>query len=539
MEKVVEVQQAVKNNAGDVQDYLRDLDNWTKQMEVKDQQLRQAKKKAKETIDTTKPREVSPPKKAKTDLAKRQEKKKEHDSSNSTTEQKIKSYDYAAWDKFDVEAACEEVEKEKEQGDTEEDTEEEELDQERRRVEAVAEKERGNAAFKAANWDKAIEKYTRGIQLDPTNCVLPANRAMALLKKGQFGAAETDCTLALSIDPTYVKAFHRRASARIGLKKFGEAVTDYDEVLRLEPNNKAVASERTKLIERIREGGEDKKEDKQKPFNAFEEQIKGALKQSDIETLKRDYNTMKEVTSKLKKAETKLSEAKQKDDKVNSTNKKQKSTSDDKNRNLVLPIHKPNHLRSQEPLRRVEIEDVEKANEVSMEVTETVTETGNSSASVEVGNVEIKTSKSKGFCATVEKEISADLSKVDLVESIPQVPKSSSKFLAEWRRLKTLVNRSKYLRQFKESDYVSIFKSSVDGSIFGDLVAVIHHLVTRGDNPEIVLRQVRGLSKLPRISAVAMFMSEQEKKWFTTVIAELECITGPEERQQWAKLFSL
>ena len=44
-----------------------------------------------------------------------------------------------------------------------------------------------------------------GMQLDPTNCVLPANRAMALLKKSQYGAAEADCTLALSIDPTYIK----------------------------------------------------------------------------------------------------------------------------------------------------------------------------------------------------------------------------------------------------------------------------------------------------------------------------------------------
>jgi hypothetical protein len=44
-----------------------------------------------------------------------------------------------------------------------------------------------------------------GMTLDPLNAVLPANRAMALLKKGQFGAAETDCTLALSIDTTYIK----------------------------------------------------------------------------------------------------------------------------------------------------------------------------------------------------------------------------------------------------------------------------------------------------------------------------------------------
>ena len=46
---------------------------------------------------------------------------------------------------------------------------------------------------------------SEGMTLDPLNAVLPANRAMALLKKGQFAAAETDCTLALSIDNTYIK----------------------------------------------------------------------------------------------------------------------------------------------------------------------------------------------------------------------------------------------------------------------------------------------------------------------------------------------
>ena len=43
------------------------------------------------------------------------------------------------------------------------------------------------------------------MSLDPSNAMLPANRAMAMLKKYQYAKAETDCTLALSIDSTYVK----------------------------------------------------------------------------------------------------------------------------------------------------------------------------------------------------------------------------------------------------------------------------------------------------------------------------------------------
>ena len=50
------------------------------------------------------------------------------------------------------------------------------------------------------NWQKAIDCYTKGIQYDPANPILPANRAMALLKTGQIAAAEADCTLAIRFE---------------------------------------------------------------------------------------------------------------------------------------------------------------------------------------------------------------------------------------------------------------------------------------------------------------------------------------------------
>ena len=140
---------------------MRDLDNWTKQMEKKDEQLKQAKKKAL-SEETSKSREASPPKRSKkTEVSKEKGDPEKHPNviKMDTGPVKIKGSDYAAWDKFDVEAACEEVEKDVEE---EEDEEDEEVNDERKRVEAVAEKERGNAAFKAGKWDQAIERYTRG-----------------------------------------------------------------------------------------------------------------------------------------------------------------------------------------------------------------------------------------------------------------------------------------------------------------------------------------------------------------------------------------
>ena len=109
-----------------MQDYLRDLDNWTKQMEKKDEQLKQAKKKALSGETSKSSREGSPPKRSKKTETKKDDEDNQHPNviKMESGPVKIKGSDYAAWDKFDIEAACEEVEKEEEgENETEEDEE--------------------------------------------------------------------------------------------------------------------------------------------------------------------------------------------------------------------------------------------------------------------------------------------------------------------------------------------------------------------------------------------------------------------------------
>ncbi len=43
----------------------------------------------------------------------------------------------------------------------------------------------GNQLFKEGWYDKAIEAYTEGMESDPYNAILPANRGMALLKQNK------------------------------------------------------------------------------------------------------------------------------------------------------------------------------------------------------------------------------------------------------------------------------------------------------------------------------------------------------------------
>lgn len=136
-------------------------------------------------------------------------------------------------------------------------SEDEQLQAEWKRQRALIEKEKGNRLFKDGRYDEAIESYGIGIECDPENPVLYANRAMAFLRKNMLGAAEEDCCRALEWDPKYVKAYHRRGLARQGLSKRALAAEDFRMVLSLEPNNKEARQHLTKLEKELKSGGGD------------------------------------------------------------------------------------------------------------------------------------------------------------------------------------------------------------------------------------------------------------------------------------------
>ena len=50
---------------------------------------------------------------------------------------------------------------------------------------------------------------------------------------------------------------------------------------------------------------------------------------------------------------------------------------------------------------------------------------------------------------------------------------------------------------------------------------------------------MRGLANLPRITAVAMFMSGESQARLKEVLKEMDCLAGPGERELWNKAFSL
>lgn len=59
---------------------------------------------------------------------------------------------------------------------------------------AEAEKEAGNAAFKAGDWAEAVRRYGAALVLQPGLAAARNNRALALLRLGRNAEAEEDCT---------------------------------------------------------------------------------------------------------------------------------------------------------------------------------------------------------------------------------------------------------------------------------------------------------------------------------------------------------
>ncbi|KAK7101607.1 RNA polymerase II-associated protein 3-like [Littorina saxatilis] len=238
-EKMVNLQHQMRQNQTDLQEFIADLGNWEDEMKTKEQDLKKKK--------TDGPEKMPP---VRNSLVKKKLKKKKKKKPEQGKPKKISGFDFKAWDKFDVDKALQEIDGEEKKSSSEYETDEE-WEMERKKHLANEEKNTGNSHLSAGAYEVAVECYSRGIELDPTNALLPANRALALIKMEKYGAAEVDCTSAIALDPLYVKAYLRRAAARVGLQRLEPALEDYNRVLQLEPGNVQAQKETERLRKEI------------------------------------------------------------------------------------------------------------------------------------------------------------------------------------------------------------------------------------------------------------------------------------------------
>ncbi|XP_059181867.1 RNA polymerase II-associated protein 3 [Centropristis striata] len=244
--KAIELQLQMRQNAEDLHSFMTELESWETDIKRRDEELR--------TGGPQGDQNKLPPvrnKDYKTKMRERKKKKEPTGNGDAKMEgsqdaSRIKAYDYRSWDKFDVDKALAEMDKEESPAESNEsDSEEAAADKEK----ALAEKEKGNAFFKDGNYEDAIECYTRGMGADPYNPVLPTNRATSFFKLKKYAVAESDCNLAIALDSNYFKAYARRGAARFALNKYDSALEDYEMVLKLDPGNVEAQNEVKKIKE--------------------------------------------------------------------------------------------------------------------------------------------------------------------------------------------------------------------------------------------------------------------------------------------------
>jgi len=117
---------------------------------------------------------------------------------------------------------------------------------------AMAEKEKGNAAFGHHQYHLALAYYSRAVKLHPYEPVFFSNRALVYLKLNRCQECVTDCTTSLQIRPS-IKAYHRRAVAYVGMKQYERAAVQYRKTLEIERRNPSCLNELAKCILRVLE----------------------------------------------------------------------------------------------------------------------------------------------------------------------------------------------------------------------------------------------------------------------------------------------
>ncbi|KAI9734242.1 MAG: Hsp90 cochaperone [Cirrosporium novae-zelandiae] len=98
-------------------------------------------------------------------------------------------------------------------------------------------KAEGNKAFIAKDFDKAVELFSKAIEIDPQNHVLYSNRSGAYASQKNFNKALEDAQKVTEIKPDWPKGWGRKGAALHGQGDLVGANDAYEEALELDPNN--------------------------------------------------------------------------------------------------------------------------------------------------------------------------------------------------------------------------------------------------------------------------------------------------------------
>ncbi|XP_055766865.1 sperm-associated antigen 1-like isoform X3 [Salvelinus fontinalis] len=160
---------------------------------------------------------------------------------------KVLPRNYIEWDQFDVDKECDKIDGNLTKKDPAEivnsrhpkirsimDTTA--LTEQEKVLVANREKDKGNEAFKANDYEEAVVYYTRSLSVVPTVAGYN-NRAQSEIKLQRWHNALNDCQKVLQMEPGNMKALLRRATVLKQQGNYQRAAEDLRNVLQTEPQN--------------------------------------------------------------------------------------------------------------------------------------------------------------------------------------------------------------------------------------------------------------------------------------------------------------
>ncbi|KAJ8935388.1 hypothetical protein NQ314_012800 [Rhamnusium bicolor] len=369
--------------------------------------------------------------------------------------------------------------------------------------EALVQKEKGNKHVKNQNWDEAIKCYTKAIECYAYDPIFFANRALCFLKKSKD-----------------VQQLER------GLNKLEYAEHDLLKVLELEPKNKQSIAALENLRKNL--GKVEEKPPEFRPISKFTASRNKSLVTNQPNNTQFIAPTVPDVH---------IIETKKDID----TSKPVLAWPAEDNIILVKPIKKPPHLRSQKPLKRIDIietddnefkkiefsvpnepeavkkhvfekQEIKKIIEASPKAISTFKkrQLENDSEKIAYSSawprsdeqidclkcddfkvIEKQNPETKPF--NISKEVkntsNINISTNEHKKSIGietntdfPIPKTSVQFYLTWKNLKSTEEKYKYLKIIEPQNLPKIFLESLESSIFSNILEIlVKHFIENKD----------------------------------------------------------
>ena len=108
--------------------------------------------------------------------------------------------------------------------------------------------EEGNKQYNRKRYDRAIEAYTKAIEINPSDYTFYNNRGLAFYKKRDYDAAVSDFNRAVELNPSDSLTYSNRGVAFEDSGNIEQAIADYRKAVEIDPNDKTARNNLNKIL---------------------------------------------------------------------------------------------------------------------------------------------------------------------------------------------------------------------------------------------------------------------------------------------------